>query len=423
MNKFNPHNYALENFFESIIDTIDREALAELVNLDSADSVLRTFLSIDEMREFGSFFTGQELSTCAVAAFNAPISLDSVVLDPTCGTGNLLIEFSRRLEVKEYLSETLRQWGKVLAGFDIHESFIRATKLRLVLEALNRGVIKDCTIDEAQSLLSKIIVKDAMSVTAQDLCNTTHLLMNPPFSSWDSPRENYWRIGKVNAAGVVFDHYLRRVPPNCAVSAILPDVLRSGSRYQNWRDFVEANIDGHAEIAGRFNEKTDIDVFLIHGFATPPQNQTIIWFPEQCKSSTISEHYDVCIGPLVAYRDPLEGPSSPYAHSKNTPLWSSITNLSETRNFKGRLIEPPFVVIRRTSSPSDKFRASAAIINESFPVAVENHLIVVKPRSNSLEDCHRLVEVLKSKRTNDFINNRIRCRHLTVGVVKDIPLW
>ncbi len=43
--------------------------------------------------------------------------------------------------------------GKVLWGFDIHESFIESTKLRLVIEALRRGVNKDCSIEDALSFL------------------------------------------------------------------------------------------------------------------------------------------------------------------------------------------------------------------------------------------------------------------------------
>lgn len=423
MNKFNPHNHALVNFFESIIDTIDKEALEELVNLDSADAVLRKFLSIDEMREFGSFFTGQHLTASAVNSFRTPVSTKSVVLDPTCGTGNLLIECSRRLEVKDSLSDTLALWGKVLRGYDIHDSFVQATKLRLVLEALNRGVSKDCSVDDAQLLLPGVKVKDAMAVTQEDLLDVTHVLMNPPFSSWNSPQTGYWKAGKVNAAGVVFDHYLRTLPANCLISAILPDVLRSGSRYQSWRDFVSDNVNGSVRIAGRFNQKTDIDVFLIQGTLGYKTARNIVWFMQPCHSSSIVDHFDVCIGPLVAYRDPLEGPLSPYAHSKNTPLWNTISELGEFRHFKGRLIFPPFVVIRRTSSPTDKYRASAAIIVGAEPVAVENHLIVVKPRNAKLEDCRKLLETLKSAKTNEFINGRIRCRHLTVGVVKEIPLW
>lgn len=425
MNKFNPHNLILANFFDSSVSCADKEQLEQLVNLDSADAILRSFLSIEEMKEFGSFFTGQELTTLAVNSFETPITASSIVLDPTCGTGNLLIECSRRLKIEKTLSETLTTWGKCLRGYDIHESFVEASKLRLILEAINRGATKNCSIDEARLLLPEIKVLDAMCVTKSDLLGVTHILMNPPFSSWDSPKIDYWKPGKVNAAGVVFDHYLRTLPENCVISAILPDVLRSGTRYACWREFVASNVKGKIFIAGKFNKKTDIDVFIIHGCLKSETSNSITWFQESTNNNiaVVSDYFDVCIGPLVAYRDPELGVLAPYAHSKNTPVWENITKLSESRKFKGRLILPPFVVIRRTSSPSDKNRASSAIINENSPVAVENHLIVVRPKTGDIEECKKLLRTLKSPETNDFINRRIRCRHLTVGVIKDIPLW
>lgn len=423
MNQFKLHNHELIKFYESIADPIDKKQIKEMVNLDHADAVLRNLLSIEEMKAAGSFFTGQKLTTLAVNSLAPPINNKSIVLDPTCGTGNLLIESSRRLKAKATLSETLELWGRSLRGYDIHDSFVEATKLRLILEALNRGATKDCSLEEALLFFPEIKVTDAMSAQKKDLADVTHILMNPPFSSWDSPELHYWNPGKTNAAGIVFDHYIRNLPNNCAVSAILPDVLRSGTRYENWRKFVSDKIDGNISIAGRFNKKTNIDVFLISGALQENKIKKIEWFTNFASTSSVSDHFDVCIGPLVAYRDPLEGPSSPYIHPNNTPSWKTISIFTEKRNFNGRLILPPFVVVRRTSSPTDKFRALGAIITGKVPVAVENHLIVIKPKNASIASCRKLLATLKSPKTNDFINNRIRCRHLTVGVIKEIPLW
>ncbi len=55
-------------------------------------------------------------------------------------------------------------------------------------------------------------------------------------------------------------------------------------------------------------------------------------------------------------------------------------------------------------------------------VAVENHMIIIKPKSNSIGECKKLMKILRSKSTNEFLNSRIRLRHLTVQVIKDIPL-
>lgn len=417
---FYNNNHVLEPLFESFHGSADPEQLRIALDLDHVDEVLRQCLSIDEMREIGSFFTGQKISTLAVKGFRKAITFDSVVLDPTCGAGNLLIECSRQLGVEKSLSNTLKLWGKVLCGFDLYESFIKMTKMRLILEALSRGAEKDCSLDQALQYFSHIKVQNTMSLQCSDLESVTHAIMNPPFSNWDSPEINYWKKGKVNSAGVVLDNYIRKLPSECVISAILPDVLRSGSRYEDWRYYVSNHLMGTSKVIGRFNRKTNVDVFLLEGILKP-SNRTISWFLPLQEYTPISAHFDVCIGPLVAYRDPLEGQLYPYVHSKNAPLWKTIKDFNEFRKFKGRVIEPPFVVIRRTSSPSDKFRASGTIISGHKVVAVENHLIVIKPKNSTLKDCNKLLELLKSTKTNNFLNDRIRCRHLTVGIVKKIP--
>jgi hypothetical protein len=56
-------------------------------------------------------------------------------------------------------------------------------------------------------------------------------------------------------------------------------------------------------------------------------------------------------------------------------------------------------------------------------VAVENHLIVFLPKNNKLSECKRLLRVLKSRKTDQWLNNRIRCRHLTVRSLNELPWW
>lgn len=417
MNALTSHNATLRKLLLSK----DKEQLQNLVDLDNIDLVLRELLTIEEMREAGSFFTGQKLATKAVNLLPA-ITSSSVVLDPTCGAGNLLIEASRKLGVETTLSSTLNVWGQVLWGFDIHLHFVEATKLRVVIEALNRGVEQDCDLDEAFELLPNIQVRDAFTIKSEELSGVTHILMNPPFTIMPSPKQNYWKEGKVNAAGIVFDKYLRQLPKGCKVSAILPDVLRSGSRYNEFREFVSDSIQPDIDIWGRFNSKTDVDVFLLSGIIGE-NDQVAVWHSAEDSESTISDHFEVRTGPLVAYRDPEEGPEYPYFYPKICPQWEIVREATETRCFSGKALTPPFVVIKRTSSPSDKNRASATLINLREPVAIENHMIVVTPKDGRVHTCKKLMKVLQSQRTNDFLNERIRLRHLTVGVIKDIPFF
>lgn len=424
MNQLNSHNLSLRDYLELDDKSRDSDALREMVDLDLIDTVLRKCLPIEDMREAGSFFTGSTLAKATLDSFTIPVNSEAVVLDPTCGAGNLLIVCSRELEVKTTLSSTLEIWGKVLWGFDIHESFIEATKLRLIVEALYRGARKDCSIEHAFNLLNRIQCKNAMLVEADELKQVTHVIMNPPFSDWASPRENYWKKGKVNAAGVIFDKYLRTLPKGCLVSAILPDVLRSGSRYGGFRYFANSRLTASCKIWGRFNTKTDVDVFLLIGSISELTKSEIQWHEKLNEYTKLSDKYDVRIGPLVAYRDPEEGDEYPYFHPKNCPTWGKIDtkDVKERRKFKGRVCKAPFVAVKRTSSPSDRFRAAATIINVKGAVAVENHMIVITPKSGKLKDCKELIKVLRSQSTNDFLNDRARMRHLTVGAVKDIPI-
>lgn len=422
MNQLNTHNLSLRSFLESDENVLDEALFAELTNLDAIDLVLRKCLTIEEMREAGSFFTGSNLAKALVDAFPTPISETSVVIDPTCGAGNLLIECSRRLPVSGTLSRTLICWGKSLWGFDINKSFVETTKLRLVIEALSREAVKDCRIDEAFDYLSNIQHVDAMSVNPLHLEKVTHAVMNPPFSIWASPKNEYWKKGKVNAAGVIFDKYIRILPEKCEISAILPDVLRSGSRYESFRLFVSHKIEAECNVWGRFNSRTDVDVFLLTGILTSKNESQISWFKDLGSYTHLSEMYDVCTGPLVAYRDEIKGISYPYFHPKNCPAWETLNVATEHRAFQGKTIDPPFVLVKRTSSPTDKFRASATLINLAEPVAVENHMIVIKPKNGLLADCQKLIAILKKNDTNFFLNDRARMRHLTVKVVKDIPV-
>lgn len=114
MNKLNSHNLSLRDYLELDDNSRDSDALREMVDLDLIDAVLRKCLTIEDMREAGSFFTGSTLAKTALDRFTIPVNSEAVVLDPTCGAGNLLIVCSRELEVKATLSATLEIWGKVL---------------------------------------------------------------------------------------------------------------------------------------------------------------------------------------------------------------------------------------------------------------------------------------------------------------------
>lgn len=416
------HNELLKAQFDVPLTGFSTSRPRDAVCLDAIDRELRRCLNIEEMREAGSFFTGQKLATLMASKFTKAISFDSIVVDPTCGAGNLLIECSRQLGVEQGLAKTLIRWGKCLRGYDIHETFVEAAKLRLIAEALSRGVEKDCTLKEGLSLLPHIKAADVMSLTSSDFKGVTHIVLNPPFCNWSSPQKSFWKKGKVNAAGVVFEQVLNLLPDDCQVSAILPEVLRAGSRYENWREFVSNSFLGNSQIYGKFSRKADVDVFLLSGRVHRGSQRTVEWFDRRSSHVALSEHFDVCVGSLVAYRDPEKGNIYPFVHPKVSPAWGTIKKCSEQRQFAGKVFRPPLIVIRRTSSPADKYRAVGTLVLGKEYVAVENHMIVLQPKDGKVGSCKLLLKNLKLSETNTFLNERIRLRHLTVGIVKQIPL-
>jgi hypothetical protein len=45
------------------------------------------------------------------------------------------------------------------------------------------------------------------------------------------------------------------------------------------------------------------------------------------------------------------------------------------------------------------------------------------PHDLSLESCKELILRLRSMETDEWLNERIRCRHLTVSALNELPWW
>lgn len=421
MNQFSRHNSELKAIIEQYASNNSNDIeLVDLVDLDSIDEVLRAELSIEEMREAGSFFTGQSLSYTLIQNLEN-VSDDSKIIDPTCGAGNLLIAASRNLEISPTLSQTMQRWGEVLYGYDIHHSFIESAKLRIIIDALSRGCILDYSIEEALSDLKNIKVKDFFNVQASDLSEITHAVINPPFTTMRAPRNQLWNGGNITTSALIFYDLLNKLPTHCHFSAILPDVLRSGSRYQKLRQIISKKSRSYCQLWGEFNKKTQIDVFVISG-VLKDSNAATDWLDSHDYNYSIRDFYDVHVGSVVPHRDSFTGQSHPYLHGRNSPAWEEISDSNENILYSGKLFTPPFVIIKRTSSPKSKKRLIPSLVTINQPCAIENHLIVILPKSKKLSDCIKLLENIKSDEVNKFINHRIRLRHLTVKSIKDIPI-
>ena len=430
MNKFATFNHELGTFADEMLFASPKvlrkvDFSISPLSTQHLNTQLRNLIPIDDLRSAGSFFTCDKLGLTALDYFIGNLRDATLILDPACGAGNLLIACSKKLPVKRNsLLDTLTAWGTKLAGFDIHKEFVEATKIRLILEAISRGATPDSrNIKQLKSMFSFIKVQDGLKKNSI-FESASHIIINPPYCKMLLPETCAWGNGNINSAAVFLEKCIENSKKGTQIVAILPDVLRSGSRYEKWREFISYNAKINLKIIGRFDSKTDVDVFLLCGKIRAGQTTKSFWAEQTVSNNiTIEDYFIVSTGQVVPYRDKEEGPTfcyiSPSILTGQVDLHTN--NITFKRQYSGTVAVPPFVVIRRTSSPSDVPRARGTIIRGNQPVAVENHLVILKPKSGYVRDCKKLLNVLANPITDDFLNIRIRCRHLTVSAIKNIP--
>lgn len=255
----------------------------------------------------------------------------------------------------------------------------------------------------------------------------SHLVMNPPFTKTPVHEPCDWASGQVNSAAVFLEHALRRTRPGTRIAAILPDVLRSGSRYREWRRLVGrlAKVE-HLEIGEQFNRWTDVHVFVLNLLVRDPTATTSALTSEwtgSSRASRLGDHFAIRIGPVVDYRDPHEGGEHPFIRSRDLPPWGTLSRISRTRRFSGKLMAPPFIAVRRTSRPGDLCRAVGTLVLGKSPVAVENHVVCLLPLGGGRRRCEAALQNLRDPRSTEWLDERIRCRHLTVSALAELPWW
>jgi hypothetical protein len=131
--------------------------------------------------------------------------------------------------------------------------------------------------------------------------------------------------------------------------------------------------------------------------------------------------FNVHVGPVVPFRLTNKGSWRPYAHSDVLPPWKTVNEFAENIRFTGKTYKPPFVLVRRTSKSNYTQRCIGTIVTGSEELAIENHLLILQPKDGKLQTCRRLLDLLQLQETSDWMNKRIRCRHLTVGSIGDLP--
>lgn len=385
----------------------------------SASARCRELVPEATIHRLGAFFTPSRIARRAASALVGAESKDAMVFDPACGAADLLLPIAGRLSVRRTVSSTLEYWNERLSGCDLSAEFIQAARLRMVLLALRKGAVLDDTPDALADVMSNLLVADGLSVSTKYEVSS-HIIMNPPYSRLQSERRP-WRDGTITAAALFVERAARLSAPGAQIVAVLPEVLRGGSSYANWRRHIDQYVLRARPLrVGLFSDHADVDVFiqrLTRRLRQKPRSPRANTDHHRCLGS----HFIVSVGAVVPHRHSKTGPAVAYLHVGNTSPWVAIRRIDESRRFRGRLFTPPFVVIRRTSRPGDSYRATGSLVLGKRPVAVENHLIVLAPRRGGASICRTLIRLLRLPRTNAFLNRTMRCRHLTTASVASLP--
>ncbi|WNV76707.1 N-6 DNA methylase [Geodermatophilus sp. DSM 44513] len=392
---------------------------------DGPAAALRQLVDRSTRRGSGTFFTGlaiRDLITDAIETYGkAPF------LDPACGAGDLLLAAAQALPVATP-QPTLRLWGESLLGTDIHAPLADAARRRLWLFAHERcyasghSVVAGGKADKASgvpdAVFTRVSLADGISNLSLLQPFDGTIVMNPPFGSMPAPAGYRWGGGLVSRAAVFVDSALDAMAIGSILVAVLPDVLRSGSRTRRWRQGVLQRAEILVEKSlGQFDEHADVDVYLLVARRTEAGTAS----EKPNIGRVVDDFFHVAVGPVVDNRDPHLGPLVPYATARRLPRLGVTSTPNFYRHFAGRLHAPPFVLVRRTSRPSESARAASVVVTGSVSVAVDNHLIVATPHDGSVASCNRLAEHLGSAAATSWLNERIRCRHLTVGAVRELP--
>ena len=385
---------------------------------------LRESVPMRERKERGAFFSNSGLRVAALAPWYKVNGRAGTTLDPAVGAGDLLIEVAQRLPVHRDLRQTLKMWGHLLHGRDIEPAFVRLAKARLVLLAVSRGATANGVIDSPlDDLLPEIRVGDGLDLLNEGWSGE-HIVMNPPFTYRRADDDAAWTRGRTNMAAMFLASAVESAQPGTRLTAILPDVIRAGSRYDRLRSLVAKRVNISAvDMYGQFDEWTDIDVFILRGVVGDHERRSpsVHWW-DRTVGNRLGDKFDVRVGPVVPHRDPQSEINQPYLDARAVPLGCDfdVANAAR-RGFRQRVFTPPFVVVRRTSRPGDRSRGMGTLICGTSGVLIENHLIVLTPKDGSIDACRKVIDLLASTRSKQWLDERIRCRHLTVRALRELP--
>lgn len=394
--------------------------VSDLMNGHATDFVYNT-LSLSDRRRHGVFFSGASwakkiLAGCDLTGWQR-------FIDPSVGIGDLLLEVCRSLPLKKTANETIEEWADRLVAVDLRKSFLDIAWMRIQALAFHRHAAEKGQLNEIvfKDLPQSFLVGDALEIKLQ-LTPSDCVVMNPPYQRIQAPPNSFTGKGKRSAAALHLEHIARIAPPGAGIFALIPDVLRSGSSYTKFRNELKNLVDLISfEPSGAFGTQADIDVAILIATSKTLEERLIEPEPETHEEKCVENFFSVSVGPVVPHRTPTNGKLHGYLTAKNSAVGEEIKAAPEFATYNCRTERGPFVIVRRTSSPSDKKRARNTLFSSKEEVLVENHLLILKPKDKKISTCRLLLNVLDDDRTDAWLNHRIRCRHLTVGVIKSLP--
>ncbi len=390
------------------------------MNGHATDFVYNT-LSLSDRRSHGVFFSGASWAKKILAGRD--LTGWQRFVDPSVGVGDLLLEVCRSLPLNKTANDTIKDWADRLVAVDLRKSFLDIAWMRVQALVFHRHAAEKGQSNKIifKELPDNFLVGDALEIDLQ-LTPNDCVVMNPPYQRIQAPENSFAGKGKRSAAALHLEHIIRAAPPGVGIFALIPDVLRSGSSYAKFRMELTNLINLISfEPFGAFGTQADIDVAILVATSKAPEEVFIEPDPEVCNELCVEEFFSVSVGPVVPHRTPTNGKLCGYLTAKNAAVGEEIKAASEFATYNCRIERGPFVIVRRTSSPSDKKRARSTLFSSREETLVENHLLILKPKDRKISTCRLLLNVLDHERTDAWLNHRIRCRHLTVGAIKSLP--
>ena len=375
--------------------------------------------SRESARKMGAFFTSGEIKE-KVKNY-VPQGEEIKYVDPACGKGDLLLAIADLLEVKSTLLKTLQYWNTKLYGLEKEVIFYNMAIKNIHDLAIEKGSFKkglSCPDEILTNIKNGDFYKE-MPELSRDFC----IVMNPPYGQVNQEQWYPFSKGKITEAALFLKKATDLIEDGGALVGIFPEVLRCGSRYENFDKYLGSkwNLE-KLEKMGKFSSSADVDVFMAKAKKSN-NNQVKRLFRNKSENigERVSDYFEIKVGPVVPHRLKDKGKVYDYLYPGNVPKWGKIESIKDQIKFEGKVFNPPFVVIFRNSRPDDKKRAVAALCKSQNPVAVENHLFIAIPKRKNLSDCKNLMGLLNKGSTDDHLNDIMCCRHLTKKSIESIP--